>query len=285
MRWRTATLALLVMVLASCSSELGRRVPWCDDLNGTALLSAQAVPGTAYLPCLNDLKPGWSYEHLEAEDGRSRFWLTSDRLGTKFLEVNLEPACSLGDTRQIPSDEPGTALFTEVEIAEFRLPVAIVPEGEAIANRTYALDLADLLSATTLEGRQIQVRVDAGADPTQNRIDRALAEERPVFVVGTREVEEGTVELHYPRPGSNAAPRIERGITIHEALHEIEEQLGTPRYRATWLYLFDGGCVRYEFDAKGAGVSGIPDDAQEALGLLDVAAARRILAEQGWELP
>jgi hypothetical protein len=276
---------MAVVALASCSSELGRRVPWCDDLNGTMMLSAQAVPGSAYIPCLNDLKPGWSYEHLEAEDGRSRFWLTSDRLGTRFLEVSLERSCSLGNTRQIPSDEPAAALFTEVERAEFYLPITIVPEGEAVANRTYALDLADILGETIVEGRQVRVRLDAGADPTQERIDRALAEERPVFVVGTREVEERTVELHYPRPGSSAGPRVERGITLDDALHEIDEQLATPRYRATWLYLFDGGCVRYEFDAKGDGVAAIPGDAQEALGLLDLAVARRILADHGWDLP
>jgi len=285
MRWRAASLVIAVFVLASCSSELGRRVPWCDDLNATTILSAQAVAGAGYLPCLNDLKPGWTYEHLEAERGRSRFWLTSDRVGTRFLEVSLGKSCDPGDATQVVSDEPNAALFTRIDIADFSLPITIVPEGTGTANRSYALELADQLSGAVLVGREVRIRIDAGDDPTESRITRAVAEQRPVLVVGTREQEERTIELHLPRPGSDADPLVFSGIPLSRGLYEIEERLGHPRYRATWYYVFDSGCVTYEFDAKGTGVAAIPGDVRAAIGLLPLAEPRRILEEQGRVVP
>ena len=41
---------------------------------------------------------------------------------------------------------------------------------------------------------------------------------------------------------------------------EIEDALEEPAYRATWHYLFGGGCATYEIDARGPGVVTIEDN-------------------------
>ncbi len=57
----------------------------------------------------------------------------------------------------------------------------------------------------------------------------------------------------------------EAGTTLHE---DIDKTLAGPdeegEYEGSWWYEFDGGCVRFEFDAEGPGVDQIADDVRQA---------------------
>src|SRR5690348_5109121 len=60
--------------------NLGARAPACDTGHST-ILSAQAVPSAALLPCITALPSGWSIGGADIASGKSSFWLDSDRAG------------------------------------------------------------------------------------------------------------------------------------------------------------------------------------------------------------
>jgi hypothetical protein len=281
---RSALLALAAaLAVAGCArDDLGRRVPSCDpnEASATLLLSAQSVPDAEFIPCVNDLRVGWEYEHLEAERGRSRFWLSSDRVGERFLEVTVTGSCDLGDALQVRSDEADAPLLVDVRRSDAVLSVVVVPEGAEGLNRGYALRLADELSVETVANRTVRVTVDAGDDPTEDRISRALERGSPVFAVGVREREENTIELHLP----NRRATPER-LPLSEALQRIESGLGDPVYQATWHYLVRSACITYEFDARGPGVDTLPEQVQEALGLYPLDPLREYGRQLGYRIP
>jgi hypothetical protein len=57
---------------------------------------------------------GWGFQHLDARNGVSRFWLNSDRDGTRAIEVRLEPSCSSEGATEIPSDREGMTRLERV---------------------------------------------------------------------------------------------------------------------------------------------------------------------------
>ncbi len=286
MRHPAAVVVAVAVLCSACAREdVGRSVPACDpsQITNTIILEAQSVPDVEYIPCVNDLKAGWSFEDVEAHSGRSRFWIDSDRVGERFLEVTLEASCELGGAVQVPSDEGFVPLFVEVERFDYALPVVVVPEGEGTENRAYALSLAEDLGTSIVRDRAVRVTVDAGDDPTEDRITRALESNAAVLVVGAREAEEGSVELYLPASeGEMVEPQR---LSLRGALDEVEDTLGDPAYRATWHYLFRGGCVTYRFDASGPGIDSLPRDVQEAVGLYPVDPLRELGVEYGYVLP
>jgi hypothetical protein len=121
---RRLLLALAVCLAASgcvrpASTELAQaREPACryQGRQGTALviLMAQAVPTASQLPCVELLPAGWSVSDVFVRNGRVRFSLDSDRVGTHAVEVVLERFCTLGRVTRVPSDHPGTRRYQEV---------------------------------------------------------------------------------------------------------------------------------------------------------------------------
>ena len=284
---RRIVLLIGLAVLASgCGPEgLGRTVPSCDpdQATSTLILQAQTIPGLEYVPCVNDLKAGWEYEHLQARSGLARFWLSSDRVGERFLEVTLRPGCDLGEAVQVPSDEGDVPLFVDVERSDSVLSLVVIPEGVGAENRSYALQLAEDLAGESIANRVMRVVVDAAEGSTQDRIARAVDLGSPALVVGSREQEEGLVELHLA--GRRGAPPQPRRLPLEDAIEEIEDALEEPAYRATWHYLFEGGCATYEIDARGPGVATIEEDVQAALGLYLLEPLREFGEQYGWVLP
>jgi hypothetical protein len=51
----------------------------------------------------------------DAERGRARFTLSSDRAGSRALQVSLTPRCDTSGATEIPSDEKGTRRFERIE--------------------------------------------------------------------------------------------------------------------------------------------------------------------------
>jgi hypothetical protein len=94
------------------------REPACryQGRQGTAvvILMAQAVPTASQLPCVELLPAGWSVSDIFVRNGRVRFSLDSDRVGTHAVQVVLERFCTFGRVTRVPSDHPGTRRYQEV---------------------------------------------------------------------------------------------------------------------------------------------------------------------------
>ncbi len=63
---------------------------------------AQAVPSAAYVPCISDFPVGWSFGGERIRNGRSEFWMHSDRAGFRALTVLLTPTCDVSKAVEVP---------------------------------------------------------------------------------------------------------------------------------------------------------------------------------------
>ena len=93
------------------------------------ILSAQAVPSAATLPCVAALPSGWSIGRADISSGRSRMWLDSDRAGMHAVTVTLTAACDTSGAEQIPSDQPGTRRFER--------PLSLTPQFSDLRYYTF----------------------------------------------------------------------------------------------------------------------------------------------------
>jgi membrane-associated phospholipid phosphatase len=90
--------------------NLGSTPPVCGT-GHAMILSAQAVPSSALLPCIAALPSGWTADGADIGNGRAVFWLDSDQAGRRALTVTLTAACNTSGAVRIPSDQPGAARF------------------------------------------------------------------------------------------------------------------------------------------------------------------------------
>jgi hypothetical protein len=168
---RRASLAAAALVLATvpaaCSSDT-RSTPMCSfDASFSALvLEAQAVPNADRVPCIRALPAGWSVFETHIESGRARFSLSSDRAGSRALQMTFTARCDTSGATEIPSHEKGTRRFERVEVvtpgfkstryyrfaggcAAYRFELE--DEGRALANElTFALSF---ISRETLDAK------------------------------------------------------------------------------------------------------------------------------------
>jgi len=75
------------------------------------VLMAQSVPSSSWVPCLDTVPLGWHMSDVEVRDGSGRFWLDSDRDGTRAIEVKLDSSCDTRRATEIPSDRNGVRRF------------------------------------------------------------------------------------------------------------------------------------------------------------------------------
>ena len=100
----------------------------------TMILTAQAVPSAAFLPCIAAFPSGWTAVNDEIASGRASFGLDSGSLagggGVRFvlggqsgqlqtMTITLTATCDLAGARQVPSGQPG--------IRRFERPPSLVP--------------------------------------------------------------------------------------------------------------------------------------------------------------
>ncbi|MBV9204639.1 MAG: hypothetical protein JO037_04370, partial [Actinobacteria bacterium] len=131
----------------------------------TMILSAQAVPSSALLPCIAALPSGWSAEGADIGNGRSQFWLTSDRAGSRAVTVTLTAACDTSGADRIPSDQAGAERFERPESLQPRFVLARMytfPGGCITYQFSFVTGAAPLLAipidtAVTFEPRQALV--------------------------------------------------------------------------------------------------------------------------------
>jgi membrane-associated phospholipid phosphatase len=126
-RWSIQRIALAAAVLAAAAialeigvgtvghpvGNLGVSAPTCGT-GHSMILSAQAVPSAAMLPCIAALPAGWSIRGADISTGKVRLWLDSDRAGPQAITVTLTAACNTSGTHQIPSDRPRMRRFEHV---------------------------------------------------------------------------------------------------------------------------------------------------------------------------
>jgi membrane-associated phospholipid phosphatase/tRNA A-37 threonylcarbamoyl transferase component Bud32 len=84
--------------------------PFCGT-GHAMILSAQAVPSSAMLPCIVARPSGWTAGGSEIASGRSVFWLNSDQAGPRAVTVSLTASCDTSGAVRIPSDQAGAERF------------------------------------------------------------------------------------------------------------------------------------------------------------------------------
>jgi len=273
---RLTSIALAGLLLAGCSNELiGRRHPDCDltMLSNEIAMQAQAVPTATVGPCIIDLEPGWEYEHQQAESGLARFWLSSDGMGEEFLEVRLQPACDPGNAIRRPSPLPGVEAYLTGSPYIEPVRVTIVPGSPAAVD--YAASIGVRLSSENAEGHPFDLALADAFDPPV-AVAEAIRAGRTVITIDEDDAASGTMELIFP-DGEN-----EEGMTLSRVIDEIEDWVAEPVYRADWYFVFDGGCIVWDFDAEGEMVATVDDAARRAVGFYDLAGLRQQMTEQGY---
>jgi membrane-associated phospholipid phosphatase/tRNA A-37 threonylcarbamoyl transferase component Bud32 len=94
------------------------------------ILSAQAVPSSARLPCIAALPSGWTAGGAQIMNGRSLFWLDSDQAGPRAVTVTLTATCRTAGAVRIPSDQAGAE--------RFELPLSLQPRFTLTRMYTFA---------------------------------------------------------------------------------------------------------------------------------------------------
>ena len=141
-RWSIRRVALAAAMLAIITAavgetwnaffpaarNLGVHAPACGT-GHSMILSAQAVPSAALLPCIAALPSGWSIDGADIASGKTSLWLDSDRAGPRAVTVTLTAACDTTGAHQIPSDQPGTRRFER--------PLSLVPQFSGMRFYTF----------------------------------------------------------------------------------------------------------------------------------------------------
>ena len=156
-RWSIRRVALAVAMLAIITAavgetwnaffpaarNLGVHAPACGT-GHSMILSAQAVPSAALLPCIAALPSGWSIGGTDIASGRASFVLNSGQaaqqsglhlsLGPSLaaqvtVTITLTATCNTAGARQIPSDQPGARRFDR--------PLSLAPAYSGVRYYTF----------------------------------------------------------------------------------------------------------------------------------------------------
>ena len=156
-RWSIRRVALAVAMLAIITAavgetwnaffpaarNLGVHAPACGT-GHSMILSAQAVPSAALLPCIAALPSGWSIGGADIASGRASFVLNSGQaaqqsglhlsLGPSLaaqvtVTITLTATCNTAGARQIPSDQPGARRFDR--------PLSLAPAYSGVRYYTF----------------------------------------------------------------------------------------------------------------------------------------------------
>lgn len=270
---------VLALLSVGCGEQqLGRKIVECEGpspvINPSSILIAQAVPGTEYIPCVESLRPGWQFEHVEARSGQAYFTLDSDRMGMEFLRVTLLPSCDLGAATEVRSDERDVARSVEVLEEATDFTVVVIPVADR--HHDYAAWVSARFMSEEINGREIVANLDETERPISEKIATAQSSGSPVIIIDDAEVDTETVSLR--RVGDEE----ESGLEFDEALEEISDDVDDPVYEARWFYTFQGGCVRYDIDAEGEGAQSVKTDVARAIGLYPMEEIYELAREAGY---
>jgi len=273
---RRGLLTLVVMTFAvSGCSNLGLGEASClppdRGISSANFLTIQAVPTAKYTPCLNELRLGWDSVEWFAEDGRAGIKIT--RSISPFLTATVTPSCDVTTATRVDSGLPDIERYEAIESQATEIGITIVPSAERplLSSRL----LVDRLEGTEVDDRPVIFTIDDNVDQQVGpRVNFALLRNQYVWIVSELDAEEDTVQLRSSDPSV-----VGSGLSPAEALDEIEDSVPDTFYRGNWYFIFDGGCITYEFNARGRLAETVAADAEDALGFypasLVVEGARR----------
>ena len=93
------------------------------------------------------------------------------------------------------------------------------------------------------------------------------------------DAEEGTVQLR-----SNFSTATGHDLDPQQALNLINDAVPEVFYRGSWYFTFEGGCITYNFDAKGTLAETVAEDAESALGFYPALELRQFAEDQGFDI-
>jgi hypothetical protein len=109
-RRRCATLvSALVIAAPACAVTATAAMPRCEPSQRLGIV-AQSVAGAAYLPCIAEMPPGWSFESFGVDDDGTRFSLRSDR-SDRPVDVELAASCDVGLATPIAPRDQGVRTY------------------------------------------------------------------------------------------------------------------------------------------------------------------------------
>lgn len=236
-------------------------------------MQIQALPGADFGPCLNELEPGWTYHHMQHQTGKVSFWLDSDRLGDRFVTVDLKESCDPGSAAVRPHPNDNIRRFVEATEEIQPVDVVIIPLTDFALD--YAAEVGVDLAGFFVRGRPLRPRLDDGSAPAADRIANGLAGGAFVVAVDDVDTRQGSLQLRVPG-GEDAF-----GASPADAIEIIEDNVEEGSYHATWFHQFEGGCVTFEFDAEGPGVEDLVNDVERTVNFVDLADLKSQAAQAG----
>ncbi len=277
---RILLIVMLLGIVAAGCGRLGTGLPACEspatDPTAATILTLQAVPTADYSPCINSLKLGWDEVEFDVERGLAR--LEIGRGVSSFLELRLTPSCDIGDAVEVATRYEDIAKYEDVVQVTEEIRVTIVPDGER--PRVHALSLAERLEGARIDDRPVVFSVDEDIDHSVlSRVNKALFTDQYVWIIGDLDIDEGTLEMRATPDGEGA-----HGLEVDDALDRIEDEIDDVQYRGQWFYVFEGGCITYDFDAEGAVATSIVQDAEEAFGFYNNDNLREAGRNAGFDL-
>jgi hypothetical protein len=276
MRRTLLTLVAVALALSGCSN-LGLGEAGClppeRGVSSANILTIQSVPTAKYTPCLDELRLGWDTVEWFAEDGRAGFRIS--RSISPFLTATVTPSCDVSGATRVDSGLVDIERYEAIESQAEEIGVAIIPSAERPLLSSQLL--VEQLDGTEVDDRPVIFTIDDNVDHQVGpRVNQALLSNQFVWVISELDAEEGTLELRSTDPGL-----IRRGITTTEALEVIEDTVPDVLYRGNWYFTFEGGCITYEFNAKGTLAATVAADAEDALGFYPASVVVEVARRQG----
>ena len=268
--------ALLLVASACSNSQLGRAIPDCDgDPNASMIIQIQSVPSDEYVPCINELKPGWEYVDLVPKFGDSRFWISSDRLGDRFLEVILTDGCDVDSSLEGVEIMPGVLQYRSVTMVRTTALVVIAPTS--VREVSYAERVGGLLESE-VEDRRVFVSYDLRDVALAEKIAAAHESGQPLVAIEERDARNDPSTAGLALPGESA---MRTGVELDELISRLESHLGKPSYKGDWVNVLDGGCITHRFYAEGPEIGGLVQSVTDAVGLFPSREVQQQLREAG----
>ncbi|MGI9607957.1 MAG: hypothetical protein ACR2P0_17645 [Acidimicrobiales bacterium] len=273
--------ALLAIALISTScSNLGLGEAGCvqqiGDVSSTNILNVQAVPTAKYTPCLDELRLGWDSVEWFAEDGRAGVDIVKSF--DTFLTVAVTESCDVSDAIAVNSGFLDIRRFDDVEVQDTEITISVVPSSED--SLRFARTLVAEMDEFQIDDRPVRYIIDGHIGQTVGtRVELAWSRADYMWIIGDLDAEEGTVQQRAQDAAANG-----RGLAPHDALELIEEVVPPVFYRGDWYFVFEGGCITYEFDATGTLAETVAADASDALGFYPAGELREEARKLGFEL-
>jgi hypothetical protein len=98
--------------LSGCATSAAT-VPGCGNPLRLAIV-AQSVPSASYLPCLRDLRPGWTASGFDPSQAGTSFLLDSDRSPGRPVTVRFTTSCRISGASPSPARAPGVLTYTRL---------------------------------------------------------------------------------------------------------------------------------------------------------------------------